>query len=92
MKAKKYLELFYQFHKDGCPFLCHHFNAEDLPWRSNKQDPLFLLFVPNEKEISDHIKEGFSSNAWGGSRLGDSSFTDLRQNIILLMAAMNDEL
>jgi hypothetical protein len=60
-----------------------------------EDDDLFTLFKPTDKELDKHATEGYSTYAWGephkpaGGIAGH--FTPLRQNIVLLMAAMNNE-
>jgi hypothetical protein len=81
----KYLDIYYGWHADKCAyFMCHFFG---------KHNELFTLFVPTEEELEYHIEEGYGYAAWGVKDSDASyTFTDLRQNIILLMAAMNNEL
>lgn len=89
MKNKKtpYLDLYLEWHHRGkvANFLCTYFG---------KNNELFSLLKPTSEEKWNHYEEGWCMYAWG-ERNDDSDtlmFTDLRQNIILLMAAMNDEL
>jgi hypothetical protein len=91
MKKQKYLPLYYEWHKRGyAEFLCNYF--KDHHTRGYSEHPLFELFLPTEEEKAQHVKDGFSGYAWGGREIEIGiPFTDLRQNVILLMAAMNGE-
>jgi hypothetical protein len=83
---KKYLEFYNQCVDSGwCPFLCNHFGSAE---------PLFSLFVPNKQEMMEHLNDGFESFAWGSMVAEDDGqrFNAFRQNIVLFMAAMNNEL
>lgn len=60
---------------------------------------LFIRFIPNSEELWSLSMNGLSLGWWASDVefLGDTftkeyGFTELRQNIVLLMAAMNDEL
>jgi hypothetical protein len=92
VKKKKYLSLYYLWmEKEMLPKregLCTEFGDYDA--LNNKwyfrRNPLFLLMMP---EAYEHGRTGF----WAGSNQDDWwKFNDLRQNIVLLMAAMNNEL
>jgi hypothetical protein len=80
---KKYFELYEAWmEQDYFPFLCHVF----------KDDELFSLFIPSEDEIIQHSKDGFANLAWGAHESDTSKASPLRQNIVLFLAAMNEEL
>jgi hypothetical protein len=87
----KYLDFYNKCAEDQhCPFLCHQFTSE---MYGLEDDPLFTLFKPTAEELYDHVKDGYGRVAWGCMGHGISyEFTDLRQNIVLFMAAMNNEL
>ncbi len=88
----KYFEKFIEFShrrpeeaEDQQIYLCHEF----------KDDKYFqFLFKPTtDKEIEQHVRDGYARYAWGESLSdADGKFTPLRQNIVLFMAAMNNEL
>lgn len=90
MKKKKYLPLYHDWmERDWFPFLCNYFDFSC----DEEASDLFSLFVPTKPELVKHAKEGYSHGAWGVKkydRSGDP--TPLRQNIILFMAAMDNEL
>lgn len=91
---RKYLKLYYQLQESFPELvgLCWVFdtypknegesNVTEWEWY-DRADPYFKLFYPSPQEYS---KMEFY---WGGDR---GEFTDIRQNIVLLMAAMNGEL
>lgn len=56
-------------------------------------NPLFELFLPTKEELAEHYKrEAGQDSAWGANHGGRwDEFTELRQNIILLMACLNGE-
>jgi hypothetical protein len=81
---KKYLKLYEAWMMDDSfPFLCHAVG----------NDLLFEPFIPTDEELDEHVKEDYARHAWGVKHT-DRSYapTPLRQNIILFMAAMNEEL
>jgi hypothetical protein len=83
----KYLKLYYEWmeYPNHSWFLCHVFG---------KHDELLNLMSPNDIELDEHAADGYARYAWG-SRQGDTKtaqFNELRQNIVLFMAAMNNEL
>ncbi len=60
---------------------------------------LFDLFKPTEEELLHLVWDGFSSGYWASGVPLDADsdtrynvYTELRQNIMLLLAAMNGEL
>jgi hypothetical protein len=88
---KKYLKTYHKFCELGkATFLCDYY----------RNDKLFDLFKPTKEELIPHAKEGYSvdldrvdAGIWGCyERKNMYEFTELRQNIILFMAAMNGEL
>lgn len=90
MDKKKYLPLYESLLKNGMtePGLCYYFcDAKSLGWRFNS-NPLFIIMKPTGKDKCEN------SMYWGSeSKSGDHyQFTPLRQNIVLLMCAMNGEL
>lgn len=79
MEQKKYLPLYYKWLKNGYPGgygLCRAFK-----WlgRDKDADKVWDIFHPEDE-----------TDFWFGGP--DGKFTPMRQNIVLLMAAMNDEL
>lgn len=85
MKKKKYLPLYYEWSKarklPNQNGLCGEFGrAQSGNW-SFEENPLFLLLVPDGAEKWSY---------WAGG-IG-VRFNPLRQNIVLLMAALNGEL
>lgn len=55
----------------------------------------FVLFLPTAKEKRLHDQEGYGWSWWGRNiELGEgfSEYTPLRQTIVLLICAMNNEL
>lgn len=83
MKKKKYLALYYEWMKTGkLPNengLCSEFSRPS-SW-DFEDHPLFPLFIPDGSDCW---------NYWAGAR--GIRFNPLRQNIVLLMAAMAGEL
>lgn len=86
-----YIDDYYQIMKaKSCNFLCHRYEGHDL----------FQLMTPTKNELMSLC--GYSAEylhydpnpAWGCDGTHESAYdpTPLRQNIILFMAAMNDEL
>lgn len=90
MKKKEYLKLYYEL-MDEFPILvglCYVLKSypedRDGVWFwDNDEHPYFKLIYPS---VHEYIND---CEYWGGKR---GEFTALRQNIILLMAAMNGEL
>lgn len=94
MKQKKYLDLYYEWMELGLPGsgLCNIFGY------MQGMDELFDLMRPENDELETSPAWGY----WGMDGEGDfenddnirngSDFTPLRQNIVLLMAAMANEL
>lgn len=64
-------------------FLCNEF----------VDDEIFKLFIPNRLELLNHAWEGYYTLSWGSKPEWEiiHPFTPLRQNIVLLMAAINNE-
>lgn len=81
MKRKKYLSLYKKWTATG------RMNADGLCNSEIGKDELFQLFKPFE---SDDWRNG--SFYWGNVDGWGFYFCSLRQNIVLLMAAMNGEL
>lgn len=90
MKKKKYLPIYYKWMKrqrmEECSGLCDLFDYGDYDE--------FDLLKPTDSDIDRLIADGYSSFCWGSGQKQDMFFvfTPLRQNIVLLMAAMNNEL
>lgn len=86
----KYLDFYNECVKEQrCNFLCHVFTSE---MYGKEDDPLFALFLPNDEELDRHYADGYCSRAWGVHQDDPSDlFSPLRQNIVLLLAAMNGE-
>lgn len=57
-------------------------------------DDLFKLMYPNDQDFYELEKQGLNTFCWasGSSDYCFHEFTTIRQNIVLLMAAMNGEL
>jgi hypothetical protein len=92
---KKYLSLYKKWIDTGkSGFLCPTFQ----PFGIESMDPLFALFIPTDEEMIEHSSDGFEgfgpASAWGSYEVESDGrrFNDFRQNIVLLMAAMNGEL
>lgn len=89
MKKKKYLPFYYEWIKTGKMSddgLCYIFG----------QDYLFKLFIPNPEEELELERNLLPTIFWGKGTIdglyNGGGFSPLRQNIVLLMAAMNNEL
>lgn len=107
-KDKKYLKIYEDCMKIGkIPFLCWMFNDafsgvtkdDKLMKRlglESVNDEIFKLFIPDELELEEHLANGYSRGAWGLTQKEGKSKpfhpSELRQNILLFMAAMNNEL
>lgn len=80
----KYLSLYHKWmNKKSFPFLCNYFG----------DDKFLALLRPTCEEKGTHKAEGYGWNAWGILQTDRSDYPSaLRQNIILFMAAMNNEL
>lgn len=78
--------------RESFPYLCLVFTS--VADRSIPDDELFLLLQPTQTELMEHVKEGYFVGSWGVHRTNErlNAPTDLRQNIVLFMAAMNGEL
>lgn len=91
MKEKKYLPLYYKW-----------MDAKRMPEAGmcncmDNKDQMFILFKPTSKERDRLDKSGFCPVFWASGLLANSdgeftSFTPLRQTIVLFLAAMNNEL
>jgi hypothetical protein len=85
-RKMKYLKAYYRLQrKRKKHYLCFMFGC----------DPLFELFIPTLEEKIQHKEDGYSPESWGDTKSQAwelSTFTPLRQNVVLLMAAMNNEL
>lgn len=71
----------------GCSGLC-----SAVP---KQYDDSFNLLSPTKEEVSIHVKEGYGSAWWGETKEEAEYFglyTPLRQTIVLLICAMNNEL
>lgn len=96
---KKYLPLYHKWLKQGLidPIyddvyngMCHIF----------EEDKLFALVRPTPSDLNDLESEDLCTAYWGSlcpKRQFDNTvvcggFTSMRQNLVLLMAAMNNEL
>jgi hypothetical protein len=86
MKKKiPFLDFYNECHESNfCPFLCHYYGG----------NTTFRLFIPNAEELRQHVIEGHPIFAWGcdGEDSRSGEFTQLRQNIVLFCAAINNEL
>lgn len=72
---------------NGSSGLCHALMHTDY-------DDHLQLFIPTGEELAIHEHEGYNT-AWWGEKEGDKrwgAYTPLRQTIVLLICAMNDEL
>ena len=88
MKKKSYLNDYERFLKEGLyNGLCHEYGYS---WDIlERKDPLFELFIPQTRH------EGLGQAYWAQEPNDSDSghiFNELRQNIVLFMAAMNNEL
>jgi len=84
----KYLDMYNRLaESNSCPALC---------WTQEimHDDSIFNSLRPTDQEILEHREEGYNRTYWGDreDKSDYSEFTPLRQNIVLFMAAMNDEL
>jgi hypothetical protein len=90
---RKFLEV-YKHHLvcDACSGLCNIMLPDGK--RMGETEQFLLITDFTSKEWNEHLREGYGAGWWG--RLRDkerfSEFTPLRQNIILLCAALNNEL
>lgn len=100
MKNKEtFLQLHHKFIRDGLDGngLCvEEFNGYRLD-----HHVVFKLLLPSEEDLTEHAAEGKLTGFWGedrgfwfgkGHREIGIEYTPLRQNIILLCAAINNEL
>jgi hypothetical protein len=85
----KYLEMHQSFSgrrwQELGTFLCNEFGEDDI---------FKDFFMPTEEEMTEHCNDGYDDVVWG-ELLYDMScgkYNEFRQNIVLLMAAMNGEL
>lgn len=62
--------------------LCYWFNQSDI----------FILVAPSDEEMDALSMQGLPAVYWGREKFSERGFTDLRQNLVLLMCAMNNEL
>jgi hypothetical protein len=93
MKKNKphYLKLYYKWMETGLPHgrgLCMEFYNN--PFAADLLEDL----TPTEKDFNKLERLGLNQNHWGSddARGLYGIFTPLRQNIVLLMAALNNEL
>ena len=93
-RKTKYLDLYYEWHKKGAEFMCNYFsNTKCSIVYEFPEHPTFMLFLPTPEELNEHVADGYGRSSWGVRDTDRSNkFTDLRQNVILFMAAMNNEL
>ncbi|HZI26243.1 MAG TPA: hypothetical protein VFD46_14260 [Chryseolinea sp.] len=90
MENKKYLKLYEEWmvtgKVPGCNGMCDHFRGDDL----------FQLMNPIDRgNMVAWWASGVSEDEWLKSNNKakiEGGFTDIRQNIVLFMAAMNGEL
>lgn len=87
MKKKKYLPLYEKWMKTGSlpgkSGLCKEFDNDDL----------FTLFKPTSSDYIRIQKNREPYAWWANDDFGQiGQFTDTRKNIVLLMAALNNEL
>jgi hypothetical protein len=68
-------------------------------WVTEAEREFFMMVKPTEIDRDNLVKEGVSTYTWGSGvpsteerKYVFHEFTPLRQNIVLLMAAMNNEL
>jgi hypothetical protein len=66
--------------------LCYTYGDSDSSGGYGNNDPLFKLFIEDNYPFWGH------ENPDADSRTKETEYTELRQNIVLLMAAMNGEL
>ena len=83
----KYLDLYKRWVEDGymlCPGLCTAFGG----------DTIFGVMCPTSADILELKYEGCTTMYWGSDDWSNKiyEFTELRQTIVLFMAALNDEL
>jgi hypothetical protein len=101
MKKKMYLPLYEEWMKTGklpAYGLCYSFGDIDGNKYYQIQHELLSIFEPQEFEEYPYIKEDYvwrcfwAADGETNGRNHMSEFTPLRQNIVLFMAAMNNEL
>lgn len=91
MKKKKYLPLYFKWMKSGKIPYVYGENSQGGLCSIYENNKLFALFIPYSCELKTAPTYGY----WGcdGFRKRDSTtFTPLRQNILLFMACMAGEL
>ena len=95
MKKNKphYLKLYYEWMETGLPHgrgLCLEFENEYDLYSSDLLDEI----SPTENDLNKLVKSGLNPLHWGSNDAHGlyGIFTPLRQNIVLLMAALNNEL
>lgn len=96
METKKYLPLYYEWIKAGKMLpvdwsMCSNTSGLcDAFYR----DEVFQLMIPTDEDKLQLAKEGLNLSCWasGSPDYLYHKFTPLRQNIVLLMAAINGEL
>jgi hypothetical protein len=99
MKKKKYLPLYYKWIKEGkLPGYGLCFSFGDLDGQYVRQHDPISIFEPLNDEEYSPLKEYklwqcfWAADGETNGRHLMGKFTPLRQNIVLLMAAMNGEL
>lgn len=89
-KPYKYLKLYREWMKTG------EMSYAGLCLAIPSDGKLFFktMFKPTTQELIEHEKDGYGTCYWGRKKGAESAFafTPFRQNIILFLAAMNNEL
>lgn len=65
------------------PWLCQHFDNDD---------KLFDLVNPTADDFRELERHGMPTVMWGRGSFDEVGYTSLRQNLILFICAMNNEL
>lgn len=92
MKKKKYLPLYFEWTKHGRIFNRIDANTDGGLCSTEIGNKNHLLELFNGREFCHHSYWGYEYELNGDLFAAAYGFTPLRQNIVLFMAAMNNEL